>query len=115
MKTALFLSLSFLLSCGNISVNKSSKWIGKWLYTYSSIDGKGDGSMDGQIATIKLMEGTKETFVVSYLYYIMNFELKDENTLKGISNIFEIKYIPKTGNIHFYISPTNYHTLKKLK
>ena len=70
------------------------KFIGVWKYYTSSFDknSKGDGSMDGQLATLKILEGTEETYTFRFLHFALLFSRKDDSTLKGVDTKFTLQY-----------------------
>jgi hypothetical protein len=114
----IFLITLFSLSCtsGNSAFEKKveDRFIGKWLF-HSSEDGKGDGSMDGLVATIKKVEGTNETYMFLYIKFALMFSRKDERTLIGVDNKFSLKYDESTQHLIFNIGKGNFNKFTNLK
>ena len=74
--------------------SSADKFIGVWKYNTSSFEKKGkyDGSMDGQLASLKILEGTEETYILRFLQYDMLFSKQDDSTLKGLDTKFTLNY-----------------------
>jgi hypothetical protein len=93
------------------------KFIGVWKYYSSNFEknGKGDGSMDGQIATLSILEGTKETYTFRFLHFALLFSKKDDSTLEGVTSKFILRYHQSNQHLKFNLGKGNFDEFKKLK
>jgi hypothetical protein len=114
----LFSASIVIASCSSVPQKKvDQKFTGKWKYYTSSYEknGKGDGSMDGLVASLNKVEGTNETYSFSFINFDLMFTKKDDSTLQGVDNKFSLKYDESSEHLTFDIGGGSFDEFTKLK
>lgn len=73
----------------NTTIDTDSRFVGVWKYD-ATMDK--DQSMAGITARLSKVEATNETYYFDYLNSLMMFSKKDDSTLIGVDNRFNLHY-----------------------
>jgi hypothetical protein len=109
--TASLLTVAFLFASCNTS--QSDPFIGVWRYIVP--EGSKDGSMDGVMATITMLEGTQQSYSMQYLRFNLTFTKTSNYTLAGVGSTLKVVFNPETEILRFQVNERDSHSFVKLK
>jgi hypothetical protein len=123
VKFLLLLSLLIVLftSCnsnggGTGSIQPTEdKFLGVCQYFATNDNKRADHSMDGLMATVGILGGTRETYSMQFLNHDMVFSIKDDSTLVGVDNTMTLQYQGSTQHLILHINQRSFDEFSKLK
>jgi hypothetical protein len=97
------------------TLNESAddKFVGVW--DYFPVGPQKDNSMEGQLGTLKILDGTKETYTFEYLNSLILFSKRDDSTLEGVSTKCTLKIIGSNQHLKFNLGEKSMGEFRKLK